>query len=88
MLIVNRGSPQTPTLADYGITQETMDRLALLKLEPQSLPTSASEWSVITFTFTAVTTFFSYVLLCIVITYATLQFSSGTPKLLTFKCNA
>jgi len=37
-------SPQMPTLTDYGITKETLERFALLnvKLEPQSSHDSAS----------------------------------------------
>ena len=33
MFTFNRSSPGTPTLADFGITKETLDRLALLKVK-------------------------------------------------------
>jgi len=48
LVTFNSSSPQSPTLADYGITKETLDRLALLKVkdEPQLSCTTVPQWLV------------------------------------------
>jgi len=39
-------SPQSPTLADFGITKETLDRLPLLRLtvDPQNSHAFVPQW--------------------------------------------
>jgi len=51
LLAFSSSSPQPPTLADYGITKDTLHRLALLKVkvEPHSSCSSDNQWSVIEF---------------------------------------